>query len=236
MKHTQTQKNKAIEQMFDSYAESLPSQEHLCDKAREQMSAGAVSASKKTTRRSWSLATVACCLVLLVVISFVSVISNLGKNDASPQASIYYSNNVSGKLIEGSQAKELLPVTELQNQYNVVFQRYVAYYFKNDGGFAYIQAILGVQTDYGIIEMGVIAENSEFVHESRIRQYNENIKGQRNAVVETFYAEKGEYVTAAFFNADNKNFYIVAQSNQSNTEISQNIVKIFQQTWDKSSI
>ncbi len=235
MKHTQTQKNNAIEQLFDAYAESLPSQEHLCDKAREQMSGGAVSASKKTTHRSWSFAAVACCFVLLVVISFVSVVSNLGKNDAVPQVSVYSSNNVSGKLIESNQAQELLPVTELQNRYNVVFQRYAAYHFKTDGDFAYLQATLGVETEYGIIEIVVIAENSGFVHESRVRQYNKNIKGQKNAVVETAYAEKGEYVTAAFFNANNKNFYVFAQSNQGNIENSQNVVKIFQQTWDKSS-
>ncbi|MGN1067132.1 MAG: hypothetical protein ACI4QH_04925 [Candidatus Fimimonas sp.] len=227
MKNTQAQQNQAIAQLFESFAESLPSQAHLCEKARNQIVAPRQTAVRTKPRYGWVFAVAACCLVLFVAVLSVLPGTNTPPSDGLPQVTVYASSSVSGTAATDAQAEKYLPISLLKQQFEVVFEKYAVYTFNSNGTFAYFKAILGVVTEFGVVEMEVVAENEKFVHQSRLERYNQNIKYNGSPVINGSYAEQGEYVTQAYATANGANLYFVAQSNPNNSQISQKIAEIF---------
>ncbi len=256
MKLTRKQQNSAqIAQLFDDFAESLPSQTHLSEKA-----SNAMPSARKKIKRRWVFALAACCVVVLIAVCVfyksIEAPQNSTSNEQSPNSQVLPgSSGTQGStslsvevfepqdvdnvvLLAPASAEKYLPISVLkaQPQFNVVYERYYAYYFKQIGELAYIQAILGVETEYGVVEINLIADDENYVEESRLEAYNLTIKDNKQDVV--FCDEEvnnGEYVTRAYFNANNFNFYIYAQSNPQNSANVEEIIKIFSLEWDKSA-
>lgn len=227
-KNTQTQQNQAIAQLFENFAESLPSQTHLCEKARSQIVAPRQTAVRSKPRYGWVFAVAACCLVLFLAVLSVLPVTNTPPNGLpQAQATVYASSNVSGFAATKEQAENYLPISLLKQQFKVVFEKYAVYTFNSNGSFAYLKATLGVVTEFGIVEMEVVAENENFVHQSRLERYNQNIKNNDAPVINGSLAERGEYVTQAYANANGTNLFFSAQTNPNNAQISEKIAEIF---------
>lgn len=267
MKHRKKQQNNAqIAQLFDIFAESLPSQPHLIEKAARE----ATPSARPKRNRSWIFALATCCVVILIAVCvFPNLFPNVPQQptpgDISPtspgleppahgdkgdvgdpgpiggpslMAHVFDKEDVGDMVVLASaKAESYLPISVLkeQPQFSVTYERYYAYYFKSNGELAYIQAILGVETEEGIVEINLIADNHKYVEASRLEAYYHNIYySDQQVVINNSAVENGEYVTRAYFNANNFNFYFYAQSNQQNSAEIQEIVKIFSQKWDKT--
>lgn len=250
------QNNAQIVQLFDGFAESLPAKPHLAQKAADKAMS---SARPKNKRFGWVFALATCCVVILIAVCVFPNLNigapqnpapgdlepsgpaqdNPAPGNPAPSVQVFDSEDVGHRIILASaRAEKLLPISVLkeQPQFKVTYERYYAYYFNNSGELAYIQAILGVETEYGIVEISLIADNQNYVEQSRLEVYNYNILNSNQQVVLTnSAADKGEYVTRAYFNANNFNFYIYARSNYQNSANAEEIVKIFSQKWDKTA-
>lgn len=219
-------KDKQIEKLFDNYADSLPEQPHLAEKARGI----ALSRSRKKTR--WWVSFVAVCGVLIAVL--VLSLGVLGKliPQVRPQQnySLYTNSDVTGKRADLTLAKDYINIQGFDGNenYTVVSENYYAYYFKDSDELAYIKAFIGISTENGIVEVTLIAEKDQFVRMDLVSEYRRYIAGNNSPVTfENLEANRGEYVTAAYFKAKGMHFYVATQSNPSTAYDVEKILEIF---------
>lgn len=215
--------NNSIAQLFDNFAQSLPQQQHLCSAAAQQMRSAPVTA--KPALPKFSIAAVCACVLVVVLLAVVVA----GQFNQPMLATVYAASEVSGQTTQAQQAQQLLPLQQLSQHYTICSQRFRTYYFKQDNSFAYIAAAIGVETEFGVVELYVIAEREDVVLEKRHKTYTNCIYGKTYTLFEGNSSDRGEYVTRAYFAANGNNYYIVTQSNQSNLQTSANLVQLFLQ-------
>lgn len=210
-------KDKQIQQLFDDYAQSLPQQDHLAEKARGM-------AFARPKKKWWLVPMVAAYCVLAVAVLFVAITltNSLVNVTPSPTYQVYTSSQVTGHVVYRSDIANAVKVDLIDEQYEVIFENYRAYYF-DDGNLAYIKASLGISTEYGVVEVQLIAENNKFVRDDLTYTYDNYVQGQSFAQYKKF--KDGEYITSAYFEGDDLHFYIETMSNP-NTEL--DVEKILQ--------
>lgn len=211
-------KDKQIQQLFDDYAQSLPQQDHLAEKAR------GMAFARPKKKKWWLVPMVAAYCVLAVAVLFVAVTLTVSLVNISPQPTyqVYTSTDVTGHIVDRSDIANAVKVDLIDEQYNVIFENYRAYYF-DDGNLAYIRASLGISTEYGVVEVQLIAENNKFVRDDLTYTYDNYVQGQSFAQYKKF--KDGEYITSAYSEGDDLHFYIETMSNP-NTEL--DVEKILQ--------
>lgn len=233
MKVTEKQQKSAqIAQLFDEFAENLPSRPHLSAKAEEAMS----SARPKTGHFGIIAVAAVCCAVILLAVFVLP-----GIYDGLPDygnVTVFSRSQLGEKVyLSAAEAEKLLPLSVLkQSRLNVVYERYHAYYFESSGEFAYVCALLGVEAEYGIIEVRLIADSAGYVEAGRKDLYDAYIRNSDGkASVRYGESENGETVINAYYNAGSLNYYVSALSNPNNDAYSEEIVKIFSITRDKNA-
>lgn len=211
-------KDKQIQQLFDNYAQSLPQQDHLADKAR------GMAFARSEKKKWWLVPMVAAYCVVAVAVLFVAITltNSLVNVTPSPTYQVYTSSQVTGHIVDRSDIASAVKVDLIDEQYEVIFENYRAYYF-DDGQLAYIRASLGVSTEYGVVEVQLIAENNKFVRNDLKYTYDNYIYGQSFTQKENY--KDGEYITSAYFEGEDMHFYIETMSNP-NTEL--DVEKILQ--------
>ena len=236
-----------IKQLFDDYASELTPRDDLASKARALMTASktevkqSVSARKKSVfwRHFAWIAPVF--MVMIVVIALVSgpVFGSLGNIfDRTPseqqppiltEAPTYYYSfaDVKGRSVSGESYDEVLRISAIKEEYEVVSERYYAF-FTEDGDLRYVKAFLGVRSDDGTFtELVLIAEVDGYVRQDLRDAY---IIGKRydDIVTETTHdseSDRGEYVTRSFFFARNMHFYVTAR-NGMESDVAQEIISL----------
>lgn len=216
-----------IKQLFDDYASELTPREDLASKARAEMTASKqdkqpVSSRKKSIfwRHFAWIAPVF--MVMIVVVSLISAPVLFPDTDppvtqpptmtetVTPQ---YYTfADVKGRSVSADSYDDVLHISSLKNEYEVVSERYYAF-FTDDGELRYIKVFLGVRSADGTFtEMELIAEVDGYVREDL--SYTYSACKSYNDFVSIDGYERGEYVTKGFFYARNMHFYVIARNGQ----------------------
>lgn len=212
-------KDKQIQQLFDNYAESLPQQDHLADKAL------GMAFARPKKKKWWIVPVVATYCVLVIALLTVAVVltTSIVNISPSPTYQVYTSSQVTGHSVDRSDIANAVKVDLIDEQYDVIFENYRAYYF-DDGQLAYIRASLGISTEYGVVEVQLIAETNEFVRQDLKYTYDNYIYGQSFTQNQDY--EDGEYITASYFEGEDMHFYIETMSNPSTELDVQKILQI----------
>lgn len=222
-------KDKQIQQLFDNYSDTLEPQTHLAERARELLRD---SSRPKTApkRAMWKSVFAVCCFFAVLLVFGVVLHGVLFPGQGEPNRVVAYDvTAVRGKSVVRADVTDVLPLNAFDESasYEIVSEKYYAFYFKDSNELAYVRAILGISTPNGIVEVSLIAETKDFVRNDLRGYYNECIKNSNSVQFGAANTEKGEYVTSAFFEARNMHFYVAAQGNPTTSNDIDQIIRLF---------
>lgn len=246
MKQSEQHHDAQIGRLFDDFAESLPEQTRLSSRAEK------VGFAPRGKQRGW-IAAVVCCAAVLIAVLIVPLLSNQisgmdGNNQTAAlgSADVYTLSQVQRRRLSptasetsdsqsesvASDESSFAAAMREQTEYSVTYEKYYAFYFTSTDELAFIKAVLGVETDYGIVEIEAIAEAQDYVEQSREKIYRnvlEGTDGGKNVFSEN--DGNGEFVTKAYFNQSGYNFYLTALCNPQNSDDAEKIIEFILQNW-----
>ena len=235
-------KDEQINKLFEEYAEELAPHEELSSKARAAMTASNQKRSSSPRKKNgwvhlawilpvWIVFALSLALVSRVIFGHGGNGNPPGDDNTSQAVDYYTFANVKGNRVELDDEEYIkvdnyINVSTLKKLYEVVGERYYAFYTYGDKQLRYIKAYIGVRSQNGIFtELEIIAELDGYVRDD-LKEIYESVANSSGFVSRAGYDESGEYITKGYFEARGAHFYVIARNGQFSGEASQIISKI----------
>ena len=216
------EQDKDIERLFDDFADGLESRPDLARKAQERISARRDGARGKRIAVISFASIVGAAASVAVGIFAVGAalrISNGSGNDSSAPPTVYATQydirDVRAVAVSRDEASEYFDISAIEDRYNVFAENYYACYLKNSGEFVYVRGSLGIETEYGTTQVGMIPEKAEYRRTDLGETFAEIIaENNRPAVVRTYI--DGEYISQTYLGTATTHYYVTTMGNDEN--------------------